>query len=122
ARLVAQDARNTSAHSGAYRREEPQVAPETTPDEPVQNDFYQAEQSFGEPTDREEPQPEPEWPAQDEPQPADDQTANFDFGFGAVEEPTSGASEADPIAELIADAEVEAYDRDFEQDGEWAEE
>ncbi|WP_332714259.1 hypothetical protein [Pelagibacterium mangrovi] len=122
ARLVAQDARNTSTHSDAYRREEPQVAPETTPDEPVQNDFYQAEQSFGEPADRNEPQPEPEWPAQDEPQPADDQTANFDFGFGTVEAPTSEASDADPIAELIADAEVEAYDRDFEQDGEWAEE
>ncbi|WMT90572.1 hypothetical protein [Pelagibacterium sp. H642] len=121
ARLVAQDARNTSTRSDAYRREEPQFAPEPEPAEPVQSDFDQAEQSFGVP-DRGEPQAEPEWGTREESQQADDELAGFDFGFDTAPQQGASTSQDDPIAELIADAEVEAYDRDFSQeDSSWPE-
>lgn len=116
ARLVAHDARNTSARSDTYRREEPQFAPEPAPVEPAQSDFYQAEQSFGEPG-QEELAAEPEWQPEAVPQQASDQLPGFDFGFGTAQGHEAASSQGDPIAELIADAEVEAYDRDFAQEG-----
>lgn len=115
ARLVAQDARNTSSQSDAYKRQEPNFAPTPAPVDPVQNDFYEAESSFGVPGEC-EPEIEPEAPAEPA---ADESDLLPGFDFAPNQEP---AAAADPIAELIADAEVEAYDRDFAQDTGWTEE
>lgn len=118
ARLVAQDARNTSSQSDAYRDQEPSAAPEPVAAEPLQNDFYESESSFGVPEQFEplEPQSEAEAPAELATE-GTDAMPGFDFTDSAELSPEA----ADPIAGLIADAEVEAYDRDFAQEVDWAE-
>ena len=114
ARLVAQDARNTSSRSDAYKREEPRLELEPAAVEPQQNDFYEAEQSFGVPGER-DVSPEFEEPQAGEGDPGPE----FDFGIGG--EPAAEMADVDPIADLIADAEVEAYDRDFAGEADWVE-
>ncbi|AEQ51499.1 SPOR domain-containing protein [Pelagibacterium halotolerans] len=131
ARLVAQDARTAAGPTSAYKRDEPafrqepQVEAPAEPAMPEQEDFHEAEASFGapeghhsenpgEPEDRFEPERES---GQSDAMPV------FDFGFGTAQQtgvPEQTAS-GDPIADLIADAEVEAYDRDYSQDDDWAE-
>ena len=124
ARLVAQDARNTSSKSDDYRREEPSFEPA-----PSGMDERQDPESF-----ETEPAPQAnefEEPAdggpgraghaqEDHPLPA------FDFGlepqqaFASPPDETQHAASVDPIADLIADAEVEAYARDSDQDSSWS--
>ena len=115
ARLVAQDARNSS---GVQAREEPRFAPAPA-DEPGQGASAADDRSYQAPA-HQEPRFEPQVPVQPDIQ--DDRMPAFNFGFGAPsQEPQSQQDAAvDPIAELIADAEVEAYDRDLNNDVEWA--
>lgn len=130
ARLVAQDARTAAGPTSAPRREEPafrqepQFEPPAERAEPEQDDFYEAEDSFGaadpyQPESVDQPE-EPFEPQRDSGQ--GDALPVFDFGFGAAQQTSApeGPSSGDPIADLIADAEVEAYDRDYAQD-EWGE-
>lgn len=130
ARLVAQDARTAAAPPSTPRREEPafrhepQFEAPAEPVEPEQDDYYEAEDSFGA-TDPYQPesasQPEEVFePQRDSGQ--GDIVPVFDFGFGTAQQTGTpeGPASDDPIADLIADAEVEAYDRDYSQD-EWAE-
>ena len=114
ARLVAQDARNTSSRSDVYKREEPRFGAEPAPVAPVQNDFFEAEDSFGAPG----PQ---DFPAQPEVErnPGSEADSGPEFDFGSNSDSTAGIEESDPIADLIADAEVDAYDRDFAQETNW---
>lgn len=103
ARLVAQDARNTSAQSEAYKREEPRFAPEPEP-EATADEHQDA------------PYSEAAAPTPDR----RDDLPGFDFGFAPEPEQASVATDdADPIAHLIADAEVEAYDRDLAEEPQW---
>lgn len=127
ARLVAQDARSTSANSDAYRRVEPSFAPRTV--EPVAAAPAPA-QSWQAPEPRFHPEPEPapsggydsgeEVEAfHDQAEEAGDAMPAFDFGFeqqpreAAYEEPQH--SDVDPIADLIAHAEEEAFTSDADE-------
>lgn len=120
ARLVAQDARTAAGPASAHKHE-PQISAQPEPEQPAQDDFYGAEPSFGAPQDL---------PAQDEVERAEptpeagqsDTMPVFDFGFGTAQQ--AGAddqrSSGDPIADLIADAEVETYESDYSQEDDWA--
>ncbi|RDE09292.1 SPOR domain-containing protein [Pelagibacterium lacus] len=106
ARLVAKDARTTSAQSEAYARAEPSFVPEPSrADEPAARDEESQVQ-----------QPEPDhYRVEDY---DSDRMEAFDFGFEQAPESPVDESD-DPIAGLIADAEVEAYARDVDEEAAW---
>jgi hypothetical protein len=122
ARLVAQDARTAAAPASAYQPVEPQVSAQDEPVQPAEDDFFEADPGFGAPQDfaaQDENQAERVEPSPDSGQ--SDAMPAFDFGFGTAhqvsvdDQQTSG----DPIANLIADAEVETYESDSSQDQDW---
>eukprot|EP00873_Tetraselmis_striata_P030502 jgi/Tetstr1/450766/TSEL_037802.t1 len=122
ARLVAQDARAAAAPASAYRREEPQVPAQPEP-EAGQEDFYEAEPSFGAPQEfsaRDESHAERDERVPDSGQ--NDTMPAFDFGFGAAQDVSADDQQAsgDPIADLIADAEVATYESDSLRDEGWS--
>jgi hypothetical protein len=122
ARLVAQDARTAAAPASAYKPVEPQVPAQPEPVEPEQEDFYEAEPSFGAPQDlaaQDENETERAEPAPEAGQ--RDALPVFDFGFGTAPQvsPDEQQSSGDPIADLIADAEVASYESDSSRDQDW---
>jgi len=120
ARLVAQDARTAAAPASDHRPAEPEVSAQPEPEQPAQDDFYQAEPGFGVPQDVPfEGEGETE-PTQEAGQ--SDAMPVFDFGFGTAQRASVDTQEVsgDPIADLIADAEVETYQSDSSRDDDWA--
>lgn len=112
ARLVAQDARSASVQSDTYASQEPEPVPvpEARQAEAV-DDWYEPE-----------PDPAPGQMQQAEPPALAEYGADAGFGQPAEPEATEPAGDIDPIAGLIADAEVEAYIRDTGEDDAWRDE
>ncbi|WP_417581659.1 SPOR domain-containing protein [Pelagibacterium sp.] len=126
ARLVAQDARTAAAPASAYRPEPPQFAPEP---EPVQHDAVQQDEpharepNFGAAQDYQHHDELVDERVEETAPHADQSDAMpiFDFGFGTAHEVQAEETVSDdPIANLIADADVESYERDTAQDHEWS--
>lgn len=104
ARLVAQDARETSSQSDAYTRTEPSFAPEPEPEgQPEPEQAVEDDQFW--------PEDAPTYGASDEDAFVEDQEPPATEAY-YDSEPVREDESADPIAGLIADAEVEAYTRD----------
>lgn len=111
ARLVAQDARTTSSKSDEYTRAEPRFEPE--PQEQPQA-YEPAEETQWAEDEQAQEQPEPVAAYADRYEPESFEPVSDEYP--AQSEPTQPVEDFDPIAGLIADAEVESYERDTSEE------